>query len=56
MPSGSRKTLNQKVCKAHPANDHSESYSQPGDLGFFYENELYLTGRLKYLIIVNGKN
>lgn len=27
-----------------------------GDMGFFYEGQLYLTGRCKSMIIVNGKN
>lgn len=31
-------------------------YYPTGDLGFLYNNELYVTGRLKELIVVNGAN
>jgi acyl-CoA synthetase (AMP-forming)/AMP-acid ligase II/acyl carrier protein len=31
-------------------------YLRTGDLGFFHENELYITGRLKDLIIIRGVN
>ncbi len=31
-------------------------FLRTGDLGFFYQKELYLTGRIKNLIIINGKN
>ncbi|WGP00076.1 fatty acyl-AMP ligase [Saccharophagus degradans] len=31
-------------------------YMRTGDLGFFYNNELYIAGRLKDLIIVRGRN
>ncbi|MEM7033907.1 MAG: AMP-binding protein, partial [Chloroflexota bacterium] len=39
--------------------DRSEgevSYLRTGDLGFFHERQLYITGRLKDLIIIRGKN
>lgn len=32
------------------------SYLRTGDLGFLHNNELYITGRIKDLIIINGKN
>jgi acyl-CoA synthetase (AMP-forming)/AMP-acid ligase II len=32
------------------------TYLRTGDLGFLYKNELYITGRIKDLIIINGKN
>ena len=34
----------------------SKSFLKTGDLGFVHKNELYLTGRLKDLIIVRGLN
>lgn len=33
-----------------------KDYLRTGDLGFFHENELYITGRLKDMIILQGKN
>jgi len=33
-----------------------KKYFQTGDLGFFYKNELFITGRIKDLLIVRGKN
>lgn len=33
-----------------------KKYFQTGDLGFFYKNELFITGRMKDLLIVRGKN
>jgi acyl-CoA synthetase (AMP-forming)/AMP-acid ligase II len=33
-----------------------ESYLRSGDLGFLHDGELYITGRLKNLIISEGKN
>ncbi|MCG8316153.1 MAG: fatty acyl-AMP ligase [Pseudomonadales bacterium] len=34
----------------------SDSYLRTGDLGFCWQDELYVTGRLKELIIVAGRN
>ncbi|WP_167978523.1 fatty acyl-AMP ligase [Lentzea indica] len=31
-------------------------YLRTGDLGFFHESELFITGRLKDVIIINGRN
>ncbi|WP_454782201.1 fatty acyl-AMP ligase [Legionella sp. WA2022007384] len=31
-------------------------YLRTGDLGFLYKDNLYITGRIKELIIINGKN
>ncbi|GHG99655.1 fatty acyl-AMP ligase [Streptomyces lanatus] len=36
--------------------DGEGPYLRTGDLGFFQEDELYVTGRAKDLIIVNGRN
>jgi len=37
-------------------NSSSINYLRTGDLGFFHEDELYITGRLKDLIIIRGVN
>lgn len=34
----------------------NKTYLRTGDLGFIYQNELFITGRLKDVIIINGKN
>lgn len=34
----------------------NEPYLKTGDLGFIHKGELYITGRLKDLIIIHGKN
>lgn len=33
-----------------------QEYHKTGDLGFIYKNQLFITGRLKELIIIRGKN
>jgi acyl-CoA synthetase (AMP-forming)/AMP-acid ligase II/acyl carrier protein len=41
---------------AHPAGGATSTYLRTGDLGFFYERQLVVVGRLKDLIIVRGVN
>jgi acyl-CoA synthetase (AMP-forming)/AMP-acid ligase II len=36
--------------------DDPTEYLRTGDLGFFYDGELFVTGRVKDMIIVNGRN
>ncbi len=48
--------LSESVCRAAPDPDDGKRYFRTGDLGFFLDGELFLTGRLKDLLIVNGKN
>ena len=42
--------------QARLAGDGDRSYLRTGDLGFFYRGEIFVTGRLKDLIIINGTN
>ena len=42
--------------KGYLANNEEESFLRTGDLGFMHDNELYITGRIKDLIIIHGKN
>ena len=50
-PEESRATFQAEV-----AGDSSTRYLRSGDLGFFHEGELFVTGRIKDLIIVRGVN
>jgi len=43
-----------KAATESGANNIKSSFYRTGDLGAFYKNELYITGRLKEMIIVNG--
>jgi fatty-acyl-CoA synthase len=41
---------------AHAANPIRDGWLDTGDLGYWFEGELVITGRAKELIIVNGRN
>lgn len=41
---------------AHIAGTHEGPFLRTGDLGFMYDGHLYITGRLKDLLIVRGRN
>ena len=47
---------NQVVFQARLADSGTGPYLRTGDLGFFHEGELYITTRLKDLIILQGRN
>lgn len=46
----------QEVFYAELAEELGKPYLRTGDLGFLYEGELFVTGRLKELIILGGRN
>jgi acyl-CoA synthetase (AMP-forming)/AMP-acid ligase II len=49
--------LTDKTFHAKIKNDNSnKSYLRTGDLGFIHNGELYVTGRIKEMIILQGKN
>jgi len=48
--------LTNQVFNAHIKNSNEGPFLRTGDLGFVREDQLFVTGRLKELIIVNGKN
>ena len=52
--------ISEEISDAHYSsltNDQSNKrYLMTGDLGFIYQNELYVCGRVKDLIVINGAN
>ena len=43
-------------CQAHLAGANNGQYLRTGDLGFLHGKELFITGRLKDLVIIHGHN
>lgn len=50
-----RPELSQQTFRAQIADGDGTAYLRTGDLGFLQDGQLYVTGRLKDLIIVNGR-
>ncbi|KTD69399.1 MULTISPECIES: fatty acyl-AMP ligase [Legionella] len=48
--------ITQETFHADLENTDAKKYLRTGDLGFLYQEHLYITGRIKELIIINGKN
>lgn len=46
----------QEAFQANLEGTDATKYLRTGDLGFLYKENLYITGRIKELIIINGKN
>ena len=51
-----RQQLSAKVFAAHLADTGEGPFLRTGDLGCFHEGQLFVTGRIKELIIVRGRN
>lgn len=45
-----------ELCHAYIVDTQQGPFCRTGDLGFFYNKDLYITGRHKELIIIRGKN
>ena len=48
--------LNQETFQATLPSEGPEQFLRTGDLGFYWNNELFVTGRLKDVIIIRGRN
>ncbi|MCV6638058.1 amino acid adenylation domain-containing protein [Candidatus Albibeggiatoa sp. nov. NOAA] len=46
----------EQTFQARIANTNEEPFLRTGDLGFIHNNELFITGRLKDIIIIRGRN
>ena len=51
-----REELTQNTFQATLANDERKAYLRTGDLGFLKDGELYITGRIKDMMILWGRN
>jgi acyl-CoA synthetase (AMP-forming)/AMP-acid ligase II len=51
-----RPELSAETFAARPANNTERIYLRTGDLGFLHDGELFITGRIKDVIIVAGRN
>ncbi|MBS1518088.1 MAG: SDR family NAD(P)-dependent oxidoreductase [Bacteroidetes bacterium] len=51
-----RKDATEETFNAHIKDTNEGPFLRTGDLGFIFENELYITGRHKDLIIIRGQN
>jgi len=51
-----RPEMSAEVFEARLSPDNGKKYVRSGDLGFMHQNELYVCGRLKDMIIVRGVN
>ncbi|MBF6214273.1 AMP-binding protein [Nocardia puris] len=61
-PDETKKTFQNKITERLPEGSHAEgtpedaNWMRTGDYGVYFEGELYITGRVKDLVIVDGRN
>lgn len=48
--------VNAKTFGVSPVDESGYEYVRTGDMGFTYENDLFVTGRIKDVIIIRGRN
>lgn len=48
--------LTAEICSGSLPDDPGMKFLRSGDLGFFHEGELFVSGRLKDMIIIHGRN
>lgn len=51
-----KEDITKEVFGGYLADSHKGPYLRSGDMGFIFEDELYITGRLKEMLIIRGKN
>lgn len=51
-----RQTMTESTFMASTRDNRWKHYLRTGDLGFLLDGELYVTGRLKDMLIINGRN
>src|SRR5690606_28992056 len=51
-----RPELSQKAFRAPLASGEGGLYLRTGDMGFFEDGQLYVTGRLKEMLVIRGRN
>ncbi|HLS75345.1 MAG TPA: long-chain-fatty-acid--AMP ligase FadD32 [Nocardia sp.] len=61
-PEETQKTFRNRVAERQPEGSHAEgtepeaNWMRTGDYGVYFDGELYITGRVKDLVIVDGRN
>ncbi|GBG28814.1 Polyketide synthase, partial [Hondaea fermentalgiana] len=56
MEAKTEESFGAKIAGESGEEDDSDTYLRTGDLGFFHNDELFICGRLKDLIIIRGRN